>query len=165
MSEIDVPQRSIMAEEDAETPSLTRRTFVRLGVGAVGAGYVAAIGYPVYAYLATPARRAAEATAVTQAALDGADALPAGSVLMFKFGAKPAMLIHHADGTWVALSAVCTHLGCTVQFEPANDRIFCACHGGVYDARTGANTGGPPPKPLAQYNVEVQDGRVLVSRA
>ena len=49
------------------------------------------------------------------------------------------MLIHHQDGSWVALSAVCTHLGCTVQYEPQANRIHCACHGGVYDPRTGAN--------------------------
>jgi cytochrome b6-f complex iron-sulfur subunit len=84
--------------------------------------------------------------------------------MMFKFGPKPALLIHHADGTWVAMSAVCTHLGCTVQYEGPQNRIFCACHGGVYDARTGANVSGPPPKPLSQFRVEVSDGRVVISR-
>ena len=64
---------------------------------------------------------------------------------MFKFGTAPAMLIHHEDGRWVAMTAVCTHLGCTVQYEPQADRIHCACHGGVYNAYTGANVSGPPP--------------------
>lgn len=151
--------------EEEGTSSVGRRAFIRLGIGAAGAGYAAAIGYPIYAYLSTPAQRAAQMSAVTETTLDGAEQLPAGSAMMFKFGTKPAMLIHHQDGTWVALDAVCTHLGCTVQYQPDQNRIFCACHSGVYDARTGVNVSGPPPKPLAAFRVEVQDGRVLVARA
>jgi cytochrome b6-f complex iron-sulfur subunit len=84
---------------------------------------------------------------------------------MFKFGSSPAMLIHGADDSWVAFSAVCTHLGCTVQFEPQMNRIHCACHGGVYDAHTGKNVSGPPPKPLTAYKVAVAADSVVVSRA
>lgn len=142
-----------------------RRAFIRLGIGAAGAGYAAVIGYPIYAYLSTPAQRAAQTAAVTETTLEGADKLPAGSAMMFKFGTKPAMLIHHQDGIWVALDAVCTHLGCTVQYQPEQNRIFCACHSGVYDSRTGANVGGPPPRPLTAFKVEVGDGHVLVAKA
>jgi cytochrome b6-f complex iron-sulfur subunit len=162
MPEVDA---EFYSGDESNDEGLPRRAFVRLGVGVIGAGYAAAIGYPVYAYLSTPAQRAAEASAVTQTTLDGADKLPAGSAMMFKFGVKPALLIHHKDGSWVALSAVCTHLGCTVQFEPDKDRIFCACHGSVYDAKTGANISGPPPKPLTAYKVEAQDGRIVVTQA
>lgn len=144
---------------------MPRRSFLWLGAGAIGAVYVGAIGYPVYKYLATPAQRAAQAGAVTSTTLDGADQLPLNSALMFKFGTKPAMLIRHEDGTFAAMEAVCTHLGCTVKYEPDNKRVFCACHGGVYDAKTGANVSGPPPKPLAQFKVEVQDGRVVIAKA
>jgi Rieske Fe-S protein len=95
--------------------------------------YTAALAYPIYRYLASPEEMALNATAVTEVTLKDAQKLPAGSVLMFKFGTAPAMLIHHEDGRWVALTAVCTHLGCTVQYEPQADRIHCACHGGVYN--------------------------------
>lgn len=152
-------------EADGEPEQISRRSFLWAASGLVGTVYVGAIGYPVYKYLSTPAERSAEAAAVTQTTLEGADTLAANSALMFKFGTKPAMLIRHADGSFVALEAVCTHLGCTVKFEPENDRIFCACHGGIYDPKTGANISGPPPKPLKQYTLEVQDGRVLVAKA
>jgi cytochrome b6-f complex iron-sulfur subunit len=108
---------------------------------------------------------ASSATAITEVTLKDAQKLAAGTVLMFKFGTAPAMLIHHLDGTWVALTAVCTHLGCTVQYEPQMNRIHCACHGGVYDPRTGANVSGPPPKPLKLFKVAVNETGVLVSRA
>jgi len=144
--------------------STTRRGFL-LGAGAAGLCYVTALGYPVYRYLASPAEMASSTAAVTEITLKDAHKLPAGSVLMFKFGAAPAMLIHHADNSWVALTAVCTHLGCTVQYEPQLNRIHCACHGGVYDPRTGANVSGPPPKPLKLFKVSVTDTGIQVSRA
>ena len=150
-------------EETSE--EISRRSFLSLGMAAIGAVYVGAIGYPVYKYLATPAQRSAETAAVTSTTLEGADQLPNNSALMFKFGTKPAMLIRHEDGNFVALEAVCTHLACTVKYEPENRRIFCACHGGVYDAKTGANVSGPPPIPLTQYKVEVENGRIIVAKA
>jgi cytochrome b6-f complex iron-sulfur subunit len=152
-------------QDHAENGDLkTRRAFLA-AAGAAGVCYVAALGYPVYRYLASPSEMALAAAAVTEVTLKDAEKIPAGSVLMFKFGASPAMLIHHEDGRWIALTAVCTHLGCTVQYEPAADRIHCACHGGVYNAYTGANVSGPPPKPLKLFKVAVIDTGVQVSRA
>ena len=142
----------------------TRRAFL-VAAGAAGLCYAAALGYPIYRYLASPAEMAASASAVTEVTLKDAEKLAPGSVLMFRFGTAPAMLIHHLDGRWVALSAVCTHLGCTVQYEPPLNRIHCACHGGVYDPYTGANVSGPPPRPLRKFKVAVGEAGVEVSRA
>jgi cytochrome b6-f complex iron-sulfur subunit len=142
----------------------TRRAFL-VAASAAGVTYAAMMAYPIYRYLSTPEEMAASASAVTQVTLKDAQKLPAGSVLMFKFGASPAMLIHHQDGRWISLTAVCTHLGCTVQYEPAADRIHCACHGGVYNPYTGANVSGPPPRPLKLYKVAVTETGVDVSRA
>lgn len=146
------------------TDLTTRRAFIA-AAGAAGIVYTAAVGYPVYRYLASPAEMAASAAAVTEVSLKDAQKIPMGSALMFKFGPSPAMLIHHEDGTWVAFTAVCTHLGCTVQYEPAANRIHCACHGGVYDPNTGANVSGPPPKPLKRFIVLVNAADVKISRA
>ncbi len=144
---------------------ISRRTLVQAAIGGMGLCYAAAIGYPIYRYLASPVERAATAAAVTEVTLKDAQKLPVASALMFKFGSRPAMLIHHKDGSWAAFNAVCTHLGCTVQFQPENDRIHCACHGGTYDPATGANIAGPPPRPLGRYQVKVTGEGVVVSRA
>ena len=142
----------------------TRRAFLA-AAGVAGLAYTAALAYPIYRYLASPEEMAMEATAVTEVTLKDAQKLPLGAVLMFKFGASPALLIHHEDGRWISMTAVCTHLGCTVQYEPQADRIHCACHGGVYNAYTGANVSGPPPKPLKLFKVAVNEAGVDVSRA
>jgi cytochrome b6-f complex iron-sulfur subunit len=52
-----------------------------------------------------------------------------------------------------------------VQYEPDADRIHCACHGGVYNAYTGANVSGPPPRPLRLFKVAVNETGVEVSRS
>lgn len=156
---------SDVVEDDLATEdSPTRRAFL-VAAAAAGVCYAGALAYPVYRYLASPAEMAADESAVNEVTLKDAQKLAPGTALMFAFGSSPALLIHGSDNSWVAFSAVCTHLGCTVQFEPAQDRIHCACHGGVYDSHTGRNVSGPPPKPLTAYKVAVASDSVLVSRA
>lgn len=160
----DIPNIEPVNVADLKDDQRSRRAFMA-ATGLAGLAYVAALGYPVYRYLASPVEQAESAAAVTEVTLKDAQKLAAGSVLMFKFGSSPALLIHHSDGRWVSFTAVCTHLGCTVAYESDLDRIHCSCHGGVYDAYTGKNVSGPPPKPLKAYKVAIADTGVTVSRA
>jgi cytochrome b6-f complex iron-sulfur subunit len=143
---------------------ITRRAFARTLFTGVGLCYAGAIGYPIYRYLASPIERANETAAVNEVSLPDADKLEKGAVMMFRFGTRPSLLIHHADDTWSALDAVCTHLGCTVQYQPEAKKIVCACHGGVYDAHTGDALSGPPPKGLKSFKVVPGNGSVVISK-
>jgi cytochrome b6-f complex iron-sulfur subunit len=64
----------------------------------------------------------------------------------------------------VAVSTLCTHLGCIPNWQPA-DRIFaCPCHGSAYDIR-GINFQGPAPRPLERYAISIDDdGYVVVDQ-
>ncbi len=155
-----MPELTIPFEDE----SASRRKVLQMGMGLMGACYAAAVGYPVYRYLATPSVRARAQGTITSVAIPAKDLPGPGTATMFLFGPRPSVLIHHAEGHYVAFDAVCTHLGCTVRFEPQNSRIFCPCHGGTYDMNTGEVVAGPPPKPLKSYHVEVSDGNVVVSR-
>ena len=75
----------------------------------------------------------------------------------------PEVAQHAAEGV-VAYSAVCTHLGCIVsQWVADKEAALCPCHGGMYDLRHGAQViAGPPPRPVPQLPVRVEDG-VLVA--
>ena len=74
------------------------------------------------------------------------------------------------DGnSYAAISAVCTHLGCTVRNNPDGSGFSCPCHGSKYTA-DGTNFAGPAPKPLEAYQVSqgpngelIVDKRILVS--
>jgi cytochrome b6-f complex iron-sulfur subunit len=156
------PAVESVAQPDSES---RRGALLKIGVGAVAACYVAAGAYPVFRYLDTPVTRAHEEGEVTMVSIPQKDLPGPASATMFLFGSRPTLLIHHADGHYVSFDAVCTHLGCTVKFEPQNRRIFCACHGGTYDMNTGEVLAGPPPRALRAYKVEVKDGSVIVSRS
>jgi len=91
-----------------------------------------------------------------------ADARP-NTGTIFKFGAEPGLLVRTTEGELKAFSARCTHLNCTVQYDPAEKLIVCACHNGQFDLN-GKNIAGPPPKPLPALNVNVRGDEIVVSR-
>ncbi len=68
-------------------------------------------------------------------------------------------IICTAASTYVALSSICTHQGCTVNYGSTTKQFSCPCHGGLYDI-TGKVLSGPPPSPLKQYSVSL-NGNIL----
>ena len=72
------------------------------------------------------------------------------------------LLTQASAGTIVALSAICTHQGCTVKGD--GGELVCPCHGSVFDL-SGANVSGPAPKPLSEVDVRVVNGEVLAGKA
>ena len=67
------------------------------------------------------------------------------------------------SGQWRAFSAICTHAGCAVDFTGSS--LYCPCHGGNFSPANGAVQSGPPPSPLAEYGVVVQNGNLYVSKS
>ena len=72
-----------------------------------------------------------------------------------------AWLRRTGEQQFVAFSMNCTHLGCPVRWLEEANLFMCPCHGGVFYA-DGQVASGPPPKPLSQYPVRVQDGEVQI---
>ncbi|MBD1381689.1 QcrA and Rieske domain-containing protein [Metabacillus arenae] len=68
----------------------------------------------------------------------------------------------------VALSPICKHLGCTVNWnsDKSNpNKFFCPCHYGLYD-KDGTNVPGTPPlAPLDRYEHSVKDGTLYLGQA
>ncbi|MBI5050140.1 MAG: Rieske 2Fe-2S domain-containing protein [Nitrospirae bacterium] len=60
-----------------------------------------------------------------------------------------------------AFSAVCSHLGCLVDWDRGKELFLCPCHGGKYDI-AGNVAGGPPPESLTRLPVEIREGKVFV---
>ena len=73
-------------------------------------------------------------------------------------------IVRDADGFY-ALIAVCTHLGCSPNWLPAENKFKCPCHGsGFY--RTGINFEGPAPRPLERARIVLaDDGQILVDKS
>jgi rieske iron-sulfur protein len=71
---------------------------------------------------------------------------------------------------FIAYSAICTHLGCTVYYshEPMEQvpypHLHCPCHGGIYNPLAGgAVVSGPPPRPLSQLPIEIRPNGEIVA--
>jgi Rieske Fe-S protein len=140
---------------------ISRRTFLNRLLGGGVAALLAAIFYPVIRFIVPPQIPEASTTRVIAAKLSE---LPPNSGKIFRFGDKPGIVIHAADGDFKALSAICTHLDCTVQYRQDLKHIWCACHNGHYDLN-GKNISGPPPRPLDEFKVFVQGEDVIVTKS
>lgn len=145
-------------------PNAKRRQFLKGALFTVAAAWAGMTLYPFIRYLASAADQD-QAEQVSSVTVGKPDDIPMGSAQNFKFGSQPAIVYRDTTGNFHAYSAVCTHLGCTVQYKADVKKIYCACHGGTYDPDTGKNIAGPPPKPLPGLNVAVVNGQVVVSRA
>lgn len=78
------------------------------------------------------------------------------------FNSKQKVFIETLSGKVRVQTAVCTHLGCTVNAVETG--YACPCHGSTYD-RHGLNTGGPAPKPLVYFNVfKGASGDIMVDK-
>jgi cytochrome b6-f complex iron-sulfur subunit len=88
------------------------------------------------------------------------DDIPPDGVLLVQLPEGPVML-QKTDNEVRALSAICTHLGCTVQWHPEEKKFICPCHQGFYDFN-GNVLSGPPPRPLEKLPVKLRDGQVFV---
>ena len=68
-------------------------------------------------------------------------------------------IVRKSTSAYIGLSQICTHAGCTIGFSQGPKEFVCPCHGGVYDL-SGNVVSGPPPSPLARYQV-VANGNIL----
>jgi cytochrome b6-f complex iron-sulfur subunit len=141
---------------------MNRRHFFEKFVGALFGGTALAFVAPALAYLFPNKNFGATGREFTEAngELISANSIPAGGARVGMLGGKPAVVLRH-DGELVALSAVCTHLGCVVAFNAGENIFQCPCHGGEYD-RDGKVIAGPPPQPLARINIRVEDEKIVL---
>jgi nitrite reductase/ring-hydroxylating ferredoxin subunit len=85
----------------------------------------------------------------------------AGKTAAFVRKADPKPPFNEPEGTYIAISTRCAHLGCPVNFFPAAGNFVCPCHGGVYDFE-GKVIGGPPVRPLDRFQTRVRNGQVQI---
>ena len=153
-----------MALTDPPAHAIDRRAFMAimflavagtLGAAALGERFLAFL-YPV-----VPAEREIEVPIAKR------DMVPPGGGVVVHSPVGHVAL-EDVDGELRAFSAVCTHLGCIIEWQPGAGEPsgvrpvwHCPCHHGRFD-RSGKVTGGPPPRPLDPLPVAVRDGQVYV---
>ncbi|MEW6337751.1 MAG: ubiquinol-cytochrome c reductase iron-sulfur subunit [Acidobacteriota bacterium] len=155
------------------TDETTRREMlVKLGIG----GGLAALGAQAVASLRSLVPNVSY-DAPTTVKIGKPEEFPTG----LKFLPDERLFIFREGNTFHAISAVCTHLGCTVRAEALSQietrtvegmelrlthRFSCPCHGSRY-AGDGSNVSGPAPRPLAWHHLSVaaDDGQLVADLA
>lgn len=66
------------------------------------------------------------------------------------------------DGSFLALSKTCTHLGCSVPWDEEKQKFICPCHGSSFDLR-GVVLTAPATRPLDTYPLRIENGRIRVN--
>lgn len=136
--------------------SYGRRRFLTLCLGAISATLGAAALWPVWRYLAPGdegGRR--EKMAVPR------ERVPVGGAYFVQHQGHPSVLVQPAPGEFLAFSAICTHLGCVIQWRADQGEFLCPCHGGRFSSQ-GKVLGGPPPRPLEPIPLTLEKDRILL---
>ncbi len=175
----DSPEKKVSAADSGSPPGAesggapSRRSFLaRIGLGATLVG----LGAQTLAFI-----RALLPNVTYEAPMR----FKIGTPDQFGEGARfledRRMFVFRDRNTFHVISAVCTHLGCTVKMQrlsqprkvTAGGREFeeqveflCPCHGSKYRG-DGTNYAGPAPRPLAYYKMEISadDGQLVVDTA
>ncbi len=152
----DVSKQGADANRTESALEITRRRFLTILFGIASALGLSAFAAPLIRY-AYPVVKGTvyekqKVAAVADVTSDG---------VSFDYQDIPSFLIQKKDKSYAAYSLVCTHLGCIVKWEAANDIFHCPCHGGKFN-ENGINISGPPPKPLTEYKVLVEAGQIYV---
>src|SRR5665648_171687 len=135
---------------------MNRRGFLKLLASILGLSALGAFLYPLSRFL-TPSEATGKAKPITIPQSE----LPIDAVKELLVMGTPSIIIHTKDKGYIALSRVCTHLGCLVNYDKERQIFICPCHGGTFDLE-GNVISGPPPLPLPRYAVKVADGNIVI---
>jgi cytochrome b6-f complex iron-sulfur subunit len=136
----------------------SRRNFINTVIIGWGIILLAPVFYGIVKYIIPPKLREKILESMQIGKISD---VPYDSAKIIKFNKTPIVLVHNQEGQIKAFSAICTHLGCLVEYRNEDKKIHCNCHGSVFDLE-GKNIGGPAPRPLQPYRVELKEDNVIV---
>lgn len=167
---VDSPDENVKPGSEKSASRWTRRKMLsRFGIGAT----LLALGGQAYAFMRS---------LVPNVLYESPQRFKVGTPDQFNEGPifleEKRVFIFRERNTFHAISAVCTHLGCTVKMQRLNQpkkvtvqgreieeqaEFACPCHGSKYYG-DGTNYSGPAPRPLDYYKLELSpdDGQLLV---
>jgi Rieske Fe-S protein len=87
-----------------------------------------------------------------------------GGALLVDAPGDTIMVIRASDTAVVALSAICTHAGCSMDFVPASRLIDCPCHGSQFD-ENGQVVRGPARRALRVYGADLTNNVITITLA
>ena len=153
----DLESKSVENENREKLSSLSRRRFLAASVaGAIGVALAGAALWPIGEYLAPTGGGMEEEKVTIPRSQVGV-----GQAHYFNFRGRPAVVLQPDPGQFIALSVVCTHLGCVIKWQQDQQFFLCPCHAGKF-SKTGQVLGGPPAGPLPSYPVAAKADQLVI---
>jgi cytochrome b6-f complex iron-sulfur subunit len=81
-----------------------------------------------------------------------------GEVVDFR---REKTFVVRLEGGFLAISAICTHLHCIVNWNAVIKEFECPCHGAKFN-QSGEVVAGPPPRPLDLHKIEITAGNLVI---
>lgn len=158
-------------KDEADSRAISRRKFLSTATFGIGAFITAGFAIPSLAYLLAPAaKRQGEGEWLP---LGSASKVEIGVPTLFKVTVtrQTGWIVNEEQLTvyaltedgrnYIAMSNICTHLGCRVRWIDDRSEFFCPCHNAIFD-KSGEVVAGPPPRPLDQYPVKVENDTLFI---
>lgn len=140
------------------TKNLSRREFIN-ALWALAA--TAALGESAFVGLRFLAPRPTEGEFGGMFNLGDPGQYPPGSVTLVEAG--HFYLVHINQGGFIAVYRRCTHLGCSVPYDPGQKQFVCPCHGSAFTTE-GDVLNAPAPRPLDLFAMTLsENGELLVN--
>lgn len=149
-----------------KSPHISRREFVTITVGLIGAVITVFVGLPAISYMLSPALKSQKTDAWVS--LGPLENYPIDQPTLFTFtrtrvngwektvNSFGVYVWRRSDSEVVTYSNWCTHLSCKVTWHEDEALYKCPCHDGFFDEE-GKVVHGPPPRPLDRYENKIED--------
>ena len=155
----------------SEEKSVSRRDFMNTAIWAIGGFISAAFAIPAIVYVIAPALQKNQLEEWVR--LGSTDKVELGTPTLFKakIERQTGWIVNEEEISvyvltengrdYVAMSNICTHLGCRVRWISDQSQFFCPCHNAIFDEE-GQVVSGPPPRPLDRYETKVENNQIFI---
>jgi menaquinol-cytochrome c reductase iron-sulfur subunit len=150
----------------------TRRSYLGWLIGLCTGGIGAALSVPLIRFSLYPLR-------VQTTEVKWSDAGPVSDFASLSLPVQRSITVEQVDG-WrksvaeravyvtydtkghlQVFSAVCPHLGCSVQWRDSKHEFECPCHAAAF-GRDGSKLGGPAPRGMDSLETRIENGHLMV---
>lgn len=150
---------------------INRRDFLGLLTWSIGGLISVAMGIPAIAYILGPVLQRDKAQNWIR--LGAISKVEIGTPTLFKAKIErktgwivseeeiAAFVLTENGRDYIAMSNICTHLGCRVRWIAEQEQFLSPCHNGIFD-KQGNVVSGPPPRPLDRYEVKVEENQLFI---
>jgi menaquinol-cytochrome c reductase iron-sulfur subunit len=157
----------------SDTEKINRKQFMEVATWSIGGLIGLIMGIPAIAYIVGPALSKREESDWIR--LGSTSKVEIGTPTLFKVkmehqtgwiteAQEHSIFVLTNDGReFIAMSNICTHLGCRVRWIADQEVFLSPCHNGIFD-KQGYVVSGPPPRPLDRYEIKIERDQLFVGR-